>query len=175
MLLSSAVVALVLSLATCASAAKRMYLVSSSKMRPSKVKSYCHSKGGWAAVIDKENLKEAIIKMNTSGVDEVYVGKRLGRKLRSPKIVLGKDGRSGRLVKSSGKRELRALCQTSESYYRRKSRKGKSRRSAASTESEESSDAKSSSSEEERHKSRRPRGYKFKGASGRTYEVSNRH
>lgn len=167
MLLPVTSAALFLSLAACVSAAKRLYLISGNEMRYRNIKKYCDDKGGWPAVIDKENLKEAIEKMRTERVDEVYVGKALGRrKLKHPKIVLGRDGRSGRLFGSSGKRPRHFLCQTDEKYYLRKSRKATAR--------SESSSSDSSSTDSKRTTSRRPRGYKFKGPSGRTYEFANR-
>lgn len=177
MLLSTTILALILSLATCVSAAKRrLYLISSKKMLPREVKRYCHSKGGWGAVIDKQNLEEALAKMDSEGVSEVHVGKRLRRKLRNPMVRLtkaktssrsGKRGAyvlKGKLTRASKHHKQYALCQAEAPRSGRKSRRASS-----------SSEEESSSSEEKTHKSRRPRAYKHKGPSGRTYEFSNRH
>lgn len=169
MLLPITSAAIFLTLAACVDAAKRLYLISSKQMRQSELKNYCDEKGGWPAVIDKQNLKEAIVKMEAAGINEVYVGKVLGsRKLKHPKIVLGSKKGSGKLLKSSGKSKKHFLCQTSEKYHRRKSRKAAAKSESSSNESE-SSDSKHT------RRSRRPRGYSFKFPSGRTYQFANHH
>lgn len=97
-------------LAASVDAVDREYHISSKKMTYDEAKDYCHTKDGWLAFIDSQNLEEAADKLYEEKVKQVYVGKhsRDGKKIH----VVSINSRGVAHIKATGgTTRLYALCQ----------------------------------------------------------------
>jgi uncharacterized membrane protein YgcG len=138
---------------------QRAYLVSTEKMRHRDVAGYCKSHGGWPAVMDRQNLREARQVMAQKGVSEAYIGKRLGAKDKILKVVIDKKGRIAP-HRSHGKRRIHALCQQEQKSDSYVSETSSSSSSSSSKTSSSSSGSSSSSSDWSSSSHRRSRKHK---------------
>lgn len=106
------------------------YLVSSTELKHRNIKTFCKRQGGYAAVLDYEDL-DRIPTSLLEGLTEAYIGKNLEKKGRIWKIKINKEGEAV-MKRSSGKRKLPVICQQegseeSDSDYKSKSLRSRKR------------------------------------------------
>lgn len=101
-------------LANVAEVAAYNYHVSDSELSYAKMESYCRKMGGYAAVLDDEDLEE-VASILPTGFTEAYIAKNLNKKSSKIwKVTIDKKG-TPVMKESSGKRKLPVICQQEES------------------------------------------------------------
>ena len=119
---------------------KRGYLVSDVELKHKHAVAFCKAKGGWPAVMDRENLREVVPILTDGNVTEAYIGKRLGSKKRMLKIVFKKG--KAYVHKTAGRRKLPVLCQQEQTIKKtvaKKAYRGSKSKSSRGSKSKSSS------------------------------------